>query len=276
LLRNEVERRFSKAMTCFENFQTGSKQRGDFVMGRRIFRIFVMMVLSWSILFLSGSQAQEDERSPVYQQLMEKLENLVPGETLEVKMGTEKEQYDAGEPLEIRFLANKDSHIILMDISTDGSITFLAPSHQVPDPRIEAGIVYSTGSPSPSTDENTSYDLGMKITVAPPDGIETINLFCSPEKIDLFEADFEQEPFYTIMPDDEERLKALLDRLEQLEQSEWSGQSIKIHIGPELPEGVRAVPRKYGALPPIGSTGTTGKFFPPIGSTGTTGKTEKN
>ena len=63
------------------------------------------------------------------------------------------------------------------------------------------------------------------------------------------------------------RLKALLDRLDQLEQSEWSGNSVKIQIGTP-----RARPRKYGSLPPIGATGTTGKFFPPIGATGTTGK----
>jgi hypothetical protein len=109
----------------------------------------------------------------------------------------------------------------------------------------------------------------MSMKVAPPYGVEVLNIFCSTEKIDLFEINFEEdEPFYTVKHDNEEQLKALLDRLEQLEQSEWSGNSVKIQIG----SGTRAVPRKYGALPPIGATGTTGKFFPPIGATGTTGK----
>jgi hypothetical protein len=219
-----------------------------------------------------------------YQQVLAKLESLAPGKTIEVRMGTEKEQYDLGEPFEIRFMASKESYIILMYISADGNITFLAPSRQIPpDTRIKGGQVYSTGSPSRLTSkEEALYDLGIRLMTAPPGGVETINLFCSTEKIDLFESDFNKEPFYTIVPNDETRLQELLNRLDQLKQYEWSGTSVKIRIGPEpkFKTGVvrgktKEIPRKFGALPPIGSTGTTGKFFPPIGSTGTTGKTDK-
>ncbi len=266
-------------------------------MDKHVTWILIILLLPWSLLLLSAVEALGADTSPLYEQVLGKLESLTPGETIEVRMGTEKERYDTGELLEIRFWASKDSYITLMALSTDGNITFLAPSRQVPDTKIEGGKVYSTGSPSgPVSAEETLYDLSMKITVMPPNGTETINLFCSPAKIDLFEADFDKEPFYMITPANEERLKTLLDRLDQLEQFEWSGTSIKILIGPEptpmpmpglkkgmprkpglppVPESAKMIPRKFGALPPIGATGTTGKFFPPIGSTGTTGKTDK-
>ena len=230
-------------------------------MWRKITWVCTLMLVSCGVLFLSASGAQEGEENLLYQQLMEKLESLTPGEDIEVKMGTEKEQYEVGDPFEIRFQTNKDCYVVLMDISsahkdTYGDITFLLPNSKFPDHKIEAGRVYST-----------LFDFGMNMTVAPPYGIEVINLFCSTKKVELFEADFEKESFYKIQYNDEGRLKVLSDRLDQLKQTEWSGNSVKVQIGIS-----RSMPRKHGALPPIGSTGTTGKFFPPIGSTGTTGK----
>ena len=115
---------------------------------------------------------------------------------------------------------------------------------------------------------STLSDFGINIIVEPPNGYETITLFCSPEKLDLFEVDFEKEPFYTIEPDDEERLRQLLARLDQLAEREWVGTSVQIRIGPKTKD----LPKKFGALPPIDVSGTAGKFFPPIESTGTTGK----
>jgi len=181
--------------------------------------------------------------------------------------------YQYGDKFETRFQVSEDSYVVLMHIAglnkdslgniiDGGNITFLLPNQQFSDSRIEAGQVYST-----------LHHFDMDIPVGPPPGSETINLFCSNEKLDLFKADFNKEAYYTIAPDDEERLIELLDSLNQLEGREWSGSSLKLRIGQPPLEGLqRGVPRKFGALPPIGSTGTTGKFFPPIGSTGTTGK----
>jgi len=252
-------------------------------MRKHVFCIVAMVLLACGFFLWSVSGAQEAKINPAYQQVIEKLGSLQPGKTIAVNMGTQKEQYDFGEPFEIRFMASQESYIMLMHISAEGTITFFAPSRQIPpNTRIKEGKVYSTGVyPGPKSEEEKLYDFGLKLTTARPGGTETINLFCSTKKIDLFTADFEKEPFYTIAPSDEKRLQALSDRLDQLQQSEWSGGSIKIKIGPELKPkfDVRAaakqISRKFGALPPISSTGTTGKFFPPIGSTGTTGKTDK-
>jgi hypothetical protein len=239
-------------------------------------RIFMILLLSCCLLVLSVSGAQEDSAESVYQQLLQKLESLTPGNTIEVRMGTEKEEYNVKEPFEARFQTNKDCYIVLMDIAapeegtdgtiTYGGITFLIPSSYSPDNKVEGRRVYST-----------LHDFKLGLTVAPPYGYETLNLFCSTEKLDLFDADFEKEPVYTIKPDDEEKIRKLLDRLDRLNAYEWSGNSVSFLItGDQAVKGVRsAIPRKFGALPPIGSTGTTGiKWFPPIGSTGTTGKTD--
>jgi len=233
-------------------------------MRKNMLWILSSIVLSGSVLCLSVLGAQENRSIPIYDQVLEKLESLRPGGTIEVSMGTEKEQYEIGDPFEIRFRASQECYVVLLDIGSSqkdapGAITFLFPNRYFPDNKITGGKVYST-----------LYDFNIKATVGLPYGVETINIFCSPEKIDLFGADFKEAGYYTIKPDDEAGLQALLDRLNQLEQREWSGSSAKIFIGKPLPP--RALPKKYGALPPIGSTGSTGKFWPPIGSTGTTGK----
>lgn len=243
-------------------------------MWKQIIRVFIITLVFWSSVSLSAMQAKElNEYNSTYQKVIKKLESLTPGDTIDVRMGTEKELYNFYEPLEIRFLASEDSYITLMALSTDGDIMFLAPSRYIPDTRIEGGKVYSTGLlAEPTSDQDLAvYDFGMRIKVAPPQGIEVINLLCSTEKIELFETDFEKEAIYMIKPEDEDRLNALLDRLsqlEQLEKSKWSGGSVQIFINMRPRPGVR----KFGALPPIESTGTTGIFFPPIESTGTTGK----
>jgi hypothetical protein len=222
---------------------------------------------------------------------LEQLEDLTPGNAIEIRMGTERDRYRVEEPLEARFMASRDSYMVLMCIATDGTITFLAPSRQVPDPKVRGGRVYSTGS---SGETQSEFSLGLRLITASSSGTETLNLFCSAERFEFFDADFAQEPFYTITPEDNERLRALSNRLEDLQQVAWSGTSVMIKVGsesaaaPKMQKGISVGPdaftapeaqknvgqRRFGALPPMGATGTTGKFFPPIGATGTTGKTD--
>ncbi|MCP4372782.1 MAG: DUF4384 domain-containing protein [Deltaproteobacteria bacterium] len=241
-----------------------------------------IILLSGSGFWCSSTEAQEQEVSPLYDNVMEKLENLTPGDTMGVLVGTEKEQYDFGSELEIRFMASKDCYITLMSISNEldtsnkyvpGGIVFFIPGKGFSNKKIEAERVYST-----------TEDLDLTIVVAPPDGLETINLFCSPEKIKLFEANLE-EGLYIIQPHDEKRLQALSDRLDQLSQYEWAGNSTSILLGkaPKISTGTTrgtskiwkgdfAQPNASKFFPPIETTGTGGKFFPPIETTGTGGK----
>ena len=241
-------------------------------MGKFTSRMLVRMLLPGSVFLLLAAESWGGNASSVYNQVLEKLEDLKPGKTIAVNMETEKNQYAFGEPFEARFRVDKACYVVLMNISliqdesTDpvsyvpGEIRFFLPNAKFSDQKIAEQKVYST-----------VQDFDLTITAEPPEGYETLNLFCSPEKLALFEADFSKEPYYTIKPDDEERLKKLLASLDQLAGREWSGTSVQVRIG----LATRAIPQKFGALPPIGSAGTTGKFFPPIGSTGSTGKTDK-
>lgn len=236
-------------------------------MCKKITCMFTIIVLSCSVLPVSALGVQNEASDSLYKQVIEKLESLVPGETIDIKMGTQKKEYNVGEPFELRFQTSEDCYVVLMNISASGEdpvtgeikygdITFLVPSYKSVDAKIEGGRIYST-----------LHDFGLKFKVGPPYGYDTINLFCSSQKIELFEADFNKEKVYTVTSDNKERLQALLNRLDQLEQYDWSGSSVYFYI-----KGKRGVPRRLGALPPVEATGTTGKFFPPLDSTGTTGK----
>ena len=175
-------------------------------------------------------------------------------------MGTEKEEYTLGDDFEIRFQISQESYITLMDISPEGDITFIVPSIKVQDNKVEADKVYSTFH---------HFDLPIKI--APPTGYETINLFVRLKEFAFFETNFEQEPFYTIKKDDEERLNKLIAALEKLNDTIWTGTSVQFFIRSSTRGAGPSTSRKFGAIPPIAPTGTTGKFFPPIAPTGTTG-----
>lgn len=242
---------------------------------RRGIRI-AMIVLLGSLLFLSNACAQDDfEVSlPLQMQVLDALENLLPSQKLVVHVGTDKERYHVGEPIEVRFQANYDCYIVLMRIAADGTISFFIPSQQAEKNRFKAKRVYST-----------VHDLKITIPASSTSGTEVINLFCSFKKIDFFTTNFKKEPIYTIPPTDEIRLKQLLEHLNQLKKYEWSGNSaiLPIEAAPKPKmRSLRIAPveqevmffQKLGALPPIDSVGTTGRWFPPIDTTGTTGKTD--
>lgn len=230
-----------------------------------------MLLIGGSVLLGSRIGAQENKSQAAYQQLMATLEKLAPGKAIEVNLGTEKEKYEIGERVEARFRTNTASYFVLMHISApeadptgkirkSGDITFLLPNAQFPDNTIQGERVYST-----------MLDFKLQLESDFPIGLDTLNLFCSADKMDLFDADFEKAPFYRIRSDDEEQLKKLSARLELLKKQKWSGASVSFLVQ-EKGAQLRALPRKYGALPPIKGARTTRKFWPEMRATGTTGK----
>lgn len=169
--------------------------------------------------------------------------------------------YDYGDEFEIRFQASQPCYAALMHVAGDsegGAITFFLPNRQFPEIQLEANQAYST-----------IQNFNIRVTVGAPPTNEIVNLFCSREKIDWLGSDMGQASYYIISPTDDQRLQNLLDTLDVLEKSEWAGKALEVQIGPKT-----RAPKKFGAIPPIGATGTTGKgkFFPPIRATGTTGK----
>jgi hypothetical protein len=215
-------------------------------MGKKVLFMLVTVLLICNVCFWGKAEEGRIEFSPTYLNVIDKLEGLTPGRTITVNMGVQKERYKAGETFEIRFEVSKDCYITLMYLNSTGTIWFLIPNHWNPAPKIEGKRVYSTW-----------YHFNVHATVVPPLTVDVFNLFCSPEKLDLLETDLEKDPFYTIHQDDEEQLTKLLDRLNQLQAIEWSGNSITIMTG--AARGL-SVSRKIGAIPSTGS----GDFFPPL------------
>jgi hypothetical protein len=237
---------------------------------------FVVMGILLSIVFpLFVAEAEDDFAPSVYDQVLNTLERLTPGNTITVEMETEKGQYTAGEPIEMRFRVSTSSYVVLMRIAADGNITFLLPNARFPQIKVEGKRVYSTRS-----------DFQIDLQGSSTSGAEILNLFCSPEPITLFEAKLsEKRPYYTLTAKDDKPLQTLLRRLERLQQQSWSGNSVTVWMAEpaqkaestveeSAPQALfMLVPR--GAIPAGEVTGSTNKFFPPINATGTTGKTGK-
>jgi hypothetical protein len=237
---------------------------------------FVVMGILLRIVFPVLIATAEDDFEPsVYEQVLNTLERLTPGNSITVEMETEKGQYTAGEPIEMRFRVSANSYLVLMRIAADGNITFLLPNARVPQLKVEGKRVYSTRS-----------DFQIDLQGSSTSGAEILNLFCSPEPFNLFEAKLsEQKPYYTMTPKDDKQLKTLLRRLEQLQKQVWSGNSVTVWMAEPARKSEAAVEESApqalfmmaprGAIPVGEVTGSTNKFFPPINTTGTTGKTEK-
>ena len=235
--------------------------------------IMAIVLVSCGCLALAATGASKEQLNPSYRQFVEKLRELTPDKAITVNMGVEKDAYQLQEPIEIRFQASKDCYFTLMDISEDGSITFLAPSAKIPpDAKLQGDKAYSSGVLPKSASE---YDFGLGITAVPPTGTETLYLFCSPQKLDLVKANFQETPFVIIKPDDKKGLEALLAQLDRFKGKEWSGATVQFQVGAKT--AVAPAPKAgmtRGFLPPIKGSGTTGKFWPPIKGSGTSGKTD--
>jgi len=230
------------------------------------YTLFIVGCLVLSVLGIPVAGEESGDEYGLYLETMERLENLMPGNMIEVSIGTEKEKYTVGDAFEVRFMVSEACYMVLMDIgaaSKDkvtmdpiyGPITFLVPNYKVLENKLEPGRVYSS-----------LYDFNMKMKVAAPIGYETVNLFCSPEPLALFDADFDKEKIYVIEPHETDKLQKLLASLDRLEQQNWAGSSVSFMIQEPNMTG-RPLPMKFGKLNPMGGTGTTGKsenFFPPV------------
>jgi len=244
-------------------------------------RVRCMIILSVIAHGLLGSiTLAQDKYAPVLSEVKLTLEAFTPGTTITVNIGAEKDRYTSGEPIEIRFRASQACSPIVMEIAPTDEIRFLIPNGRAKQPTLEAGRVYST-----------SQDFQIDLTASATPGDTVFNLLCSPQRLNLFDADFtENTPYYTIKPTDAKRLQALLDRLTPLHAQECSGSSLILPIIDAAP--VKTIEEtSFPVLAPASAPAsvqvlfyqprgalnapiTTERFFPPIGVTGTTGKTE--
>lgn len=168
--------------------------------------------------------------------------------------------FNFGDKFEARFRADTDCYVALIHIAgliqdrasgemSGGHILVLLPNQNQPNVRIKAGQVYST-----------IRDFSIDLTAGPPAGFEVVNIMCSTEPFDLFQntGTFTQG-YAVIAPTDEAGLQHFLNGLEKLRKSKMGGTGLVLRVH----GGERGVLRKkFGAIKPMGGTGTTGKFFP--------------
>lgn len=216
---------------------------------------YLCLLIGWS----GSATAQQDEQASrsqpaesVYQQVLDQLTQLTPSAEVGLQMEADRVNYPFETEMELRFVVDQDGYVLLMRIAPDGAITF-----PLPEQPVLGGQVYSTGDAVGTVSSDTmAQSLGLGLIAGTKRGSEVFNLVYSPEKLDWFSGDFAHDPAYTITPTDEERLQLLLTRVAELSQTPWSGTSVSVLIGPMLKN---AVPRKYGAIPPIHATGSAGK-----------------
>jgi len=264
-----------------------------------LLELVLICLIGWALPGIAQeSKTLVPNMSPLYPQVLQTIEQLEAGKQIQVFLATGQDTYEVGEPFEARFAVSEESYVTLMRIATNGTLTFLTPNPQNPDGKIRANVVYSTGAvQSADAEAQPAYDLGLKLFAEMPVGDEVLNLFCSTEALALFDADDMEDGLYIVRPDDEKRLQALLERLRMLDQTEWTGTSAAFLVQPEgsaapapaaevsekkplpgkssllkkstlipAPGAAKRVRRKFGALWPMGGTGTTGKMFPPPGA----------
>ncbi len=258
---------------------------------RRILGVVGGMILSGLLSAAHAEQpAAQPEFSNAYHNVMNTLEQLQPSQQTAVALETDKDAYNIGEPVEIRFKSENACYPTLMEISANGDLVFLLPNKDNPEAKIEAGKVYST---------RDNFKIDARVAASP--GVEALNLFCTAKPFAFFKADFQKEPIYAIRSQDKKRLRTLLTRLNKLEKQAWAGNSALVTIhspAPVLDEGPASappapiegkeggkepttmffmMPSKRGMLPGAPTSGTAGKrLFPPAPTTGTAGHADEN
>lgn len=257
----------------------------------RIGRLVLGLLIAASAVMAQNSRSLRPDVSPLYQEVLTAIEQLDAGQHIQVFLATERDAYMVGEPVEARFAVSKDCHVALMRIATNGTLTFLMPNRQNPQGAVKGGVIYSTGRAR--SGDQAAYALGVDLAAEAPTGSEVLNLFCSPDSLTFFDAEAVDTGLYTVQPDDEEGLRAVLTWLDRLKTREWSGTSVAFLVEPDAasdsePAEERQVPeestlleksalipdagtqkslrRKFGALKPMGGTGSTGKRFPAPGT----------
>jgi hypothetical protein len=142
-------------------------------MKTRASRIGILLVLG--LIAITGLAVAQQSVAPL---------GILPQPTpqpLTVSIWTDKSAYTVGENLTIFFTVNQPSFIYIYDIQPDGIVRLIFPN------------AYSQGNFVPAGSHSLPDGL-YKFTVAPPVGVESLQIFASPVDLGLAPAYF-GEPF---------------------------------------------------------------------------------
>ncbi len=167
--------------------------------------------------------------------------------TIHITMGTEKARYELGDSFNLRFQVAQSCYMNILYTVIDDTIIFLLPNQNFPEVYLEKGRMYSL-----------KHDFNMNLSFSPPAGFDVLTLFCSAEKVDLFDlATLKEGKYYIILPTQNEARKYLLEQIRQLQQVTWGGTSLFL---PVAYDPVPVVPQSLGVLQAVWSTATVGQL----------------
>lgn len=226
---------------------------------------FIVLIAISMILYWPSIGHAQEEKPDVYQEFLNTINNLTPNGDIQVNMGTEKQEYVVGENFEVRFMTDQPCYAVMMNlfytpvelINSAGDrtiqynledIIFLLPNGNAPDNQVEGGRVYST-----------KEDFQLPLKAVKPQGVGTVNFFCSPEPLSLFKTDFSENTLYEVDPQNTTQLQQLTAQLAELKHSAWNGGSVTFRIYDPQEGKTRSAAAPPGGLPPILTGGSTGK-----------------
>ncbi|MBI5745991.1 MAG: DUF4384 domain-containing protein [Nitrospirae bacterium] len=197
---------------------------------------------------LPGAREKAGESS--YDLTLDSLLNIErEGQSFNLKVWTDKGEYQIGDTMTFYFRSDRDCYVTLIDIGTSGRVTILFPNAFHKDNLIRAGTTY--------TIPDDSY--GFKVNVDGPVGLERIKAIATTKPLSLSQMDFSRG-FYSIERGDNPRLRDLSISEDKLDGLEWAEAYTEIFINPKggMQKGLRGFTMRPPEKP-IDIIGTPGR-----------------
>jgi Domain of unknown function (DUF4384) len=193
--------------------------------------------------------------------------------TASVKVWTDKNVYQVGDPVVIYFLSNRDAYVTLIDVGTSGEMRILFPNTFDGNNHVSAGKTYAIPSP----------ESGFAIRTEGPPGLERIKFIATDNPLTFGKTDPKQA-FYFFPRNDSKKVRDLQILVEKFKEQGRAEEYTEIQIGQEGEKSrghgrertIRPEPAPTPPKKPIDIIGVPGHGpdQPSEGSEATTGGTD--
>jgi len=135
-----------------------------------------------------------------------------------VKVWTDKNRFQIGEPVTFYLSADRDCYVTLLDQGTSGTLRILFPNPYHRDNFIHAGKTYTVPEP----------EAGYEVRVSGPPGVERLKAIAFLNKSQLpVEI---TDKFYELSSQDEDRIRDLILSVKKLSDQQWTQGYLELHI----------------------------------------------
>ena len=173
--------------------------------------------------------------------------------TFHIKLWTNKNVYQPGDPIEFSFRSDMDCYLTLIDVATEGVIRVIFPNKRHPENFIKAGRTY-----------NIPGDYNFQLKITGPSGVERVKAIATTQKMNIFDMNFADGDyfFYETKPQSDvatRGLGGLADKLKK--QQAWTEAGLEFEIrGTDYTDNkkIRSLEENTGkpAPKPVPSSGT--------------------